>query len=249
MDAAMRIHLYTICWNERTLLPYFLRHYEQFCEAIIVYDNGSNDESTEIVAAHRLCELRHVDSRGEYDESVLMQIKGNAWKESRGIADWVISCDVDELLYHPDMMGFLSECRESGVTVPIPSGFQMVATMLPQNTGQIYDGIRNGFPDPAYSKRVIFNPTAIREINYGPGCHHARPEGDVRQLADPALKLLHFKFLGLDYLTARYAEMHQRQSKYNREREFGIQYSWDPQRIADAFAWYEQQAVPIDLNA
>ena len=64
----MKIHLYTMCWNERRMLPFFLRHYEQFCERMIVYDNGSDDGSQAIIKAHRLCELREINTHGELDE-------------------------------------------------------------------------------------------------------------------------------------------------------------------------------------
>jgi hypothetical protein len=43
------------------MLPYYLRHYERFCEQIVVYDNASDDGSQEIVVSHPLCDLRHID--------------------------------------------------------------------------------------------------------------------------------------------------------------------------------------------
>ena len=58
------------------MLPYFLRHYERFCKTIVVYDNGSDDRSREIVSVHPLCDLRYVDSGEEDDERVLLKVKG-----------------------------------------------------------------------------------------------------------------------------------------------------------------------------
>src|SRR6266446_6140390 len=116
----MNIHLYTICWNERRVLPYFLRHYEQFCERIVVYDNGSDDGSTAIVRAHPQCESRPIDTGGTLCEQTLLYVKGETWKESRHKADWVIACDVDEILYHPGLSAFLEDCRAAGITLPVP---------------------------------------------------------------------------------------------------------------------------------
>ncbi len=213
----MRIHLYTICWNESRLLPYFLRHYQQFCESIIVYDNGSDDGSKELIESHPLCELRHIDSHGEMREEILLEVKGQKWKGSRGLADWVICCDVDEILYHPRLLQFLKECGDAGVTIPVPTGFQMIVDHFPEYPGQIYDEVHAGLPDECYSKRVIFNPGTIREINYSAGCHTAEPEGDVHERSDAALKLLHFRFLGLDYLVSRFTALRRRQSQFDRE--------------------------------
>jgi hypothetical protein len=49
----MRVHVYTICWNESRVIEYFLRHYEQFAERVVVYDENSTDGTKEILAAHR----------------------------------------------------------------------------------------------------------------------------------------------------------------------------------------------------
>jgi glycosyltransferase involved in cell wall biosynthesis len=245
----MTIHLYTVCWNERRLLPYFLRHYERICNAIIIYDNESDDGSTDLIAAHSLCELRHLDTNGELHEENLLRVKGHEWKASRGRADWVICCDIDELLYHPRLLAFLDECRDADVTIPIPSGYQMVSDMFPVCDGQIYGEVRSGFPANNYDKRIVFNPDAIREINYSPGCHSAAPEGAIIERADPALKLLHFKFLGLDYLSERYAELDRRLSRSNRERGFGAQYSSDAAKLHTDFANYCSWAKTLDLNS
>src|SRR5579871_744758 len=213
---AIKIHLYTMCWNERRMLPYFLRHYEQFCDSIIVYDNESDDGSQDIVREHPLCDLRRISSGGQKENRLLRYVKGKLWKESRGRADWVICCDVDELLYHPHLMEFLEDCGERGVTLPIPTAWQMVHPQFPTDVWQIYNEVRTGYVDPVYSKWVIFDPNAIQEINYGMGCHHAKPQGDIRFRNDPLLKLLHFKFLGLDWVIERYAELAQRMSTFDR---------------------------------
>jgi len=54
----MRVHVYTICWNESRVIDYFLRHYEPIAERIVVYDEDSTDDTREILTAHRNVELR-----------------------------------------------------------------------------------------------------------------------------------------------------------------------------------------------
>ena len=45
----MKIHLYSVCYNEEIILPYYLNHYSKFVDKITVYDNFSTDSSVEIL--------------------------------------------------------------------------------------------------------------------------------------------------------------------------------------------------------
>lgn len=230
------------------MLPYFLRHYGQFCESIVVYDNGSDDGSQEIVAAHPLCQLRQIESGDEYHEGTLLEVKGQRWKESRGQADWVICCDIDEFLFHPCLLGFLEECQREGVTMLLPTGWQMVSLQFPKTVRQIYDEVQTGYPDISYSKPVIFRPDAIQEINYAPGCHTASPVGTVKERSDAMLKLLHFRFLEFDYVVSRYAEMSRRSSQYNRLRGYGTHYFQSAEQLEAQFAECLLKAQPVPFN-
>ena len=51
--ARMRIDLYTLCWNDADMLGFFFRHYDRFVQRYIVYDDGSTDQSLEILHANR----------------------------------------------------------------------------------------------------------------------------------------------------------------------------------------------------
>jgi glycosyltransferase involved in cell wall biosynthesis len=240
-----RIHVYTICWNERLMLPFFFRHYGQWAEQIVVYDNGSDDGSCEFVGAQPNGQRRSFDTGGESREDRELEVKNAAWKESRGRADWVIVCDVDELLYHPDFRGYLGECQARRVTIPAPVGYQMVSDRFPKTTGQIYDEVNQGFFDPRQSKKVLFDPDAIEETNYGPGCHGAELTGRCWYDQSPELKLLHFKFLGWEYLHQRYRELGQRKSQYDREHHFGHQYFLSDTSLEAKFQRFRLQAVPV----
>ena len=48
----MTIHVYNIVHNEEFLLPYYLRHYEQFADKIFIFDDESTDRTAEIAKAH-----------------------------------------------------------------------------------------------------------------------------------------------------------------------------------------------------
>lgn len=244
----MRIHVFTVCWNERPILPYFLRHYGEFCEKIVVYDNGSDDGSQDLITAHPAGEVRVLESGGEFREDVTTGIKDSAWKEAAEQPDWVVVCDMDEFLYHPRMLEFLAECKEQQVTIPTPTGWQMVHDRFPQTAGQIYEEVRKGFIEPSYGKPAIFDPTAITAMNYTPGCHKCEPHGRVKYRSDPALKLLHLKYLGLDYLTARYRALRARMGAFNRTRGYGHQYSWDGAKLGFIFTKYRIKAQEVPFG-
>ena len=60
----MKIRVYTVAWNEEKILPHFLRHYARFADRIVVYDNGSNDRTRDIIFAHPQAEFRTYDTDG-----------------------------------------------------------------------------------------------------------------------------------------------------------------------------------------
>ena len=70
----------TIAWNEQELMPIFLNHYEKICDKIIVYDNESDDKTSEICDAHPLVERRVYKTNGEIRDDVYLDIKNQEWK-------------------------------------------------------------------------------------------------------------------------------------------------------------------------
>ena len=97
------VYVYTVCHNEALLLPYFLRHYGSFAEKVIVYDNQSTDGSADIAGSWPKTEVRTLDSGNELRDDLLLEVKNNCWKESRGKADLVIVCDVSVPFPHPSI--------------------------------------------------------------------------------------------------------------------------------------------------
>ena len=57
----MKVTLYTICYNEQEMLPYFLNHYSKMVDKIVVYDNQSTDNSRKILESFKDCELEIID--------------------------------------------------------------------------------------------------------------------------------------------------------------------------------------------
>ncbi len=238
-----RVFVYTVCWNEEKLLPYFLRHYAAFAEKIIVYDNGSTDASCQIVNDFPKAELRRFDTGGTFDDLANVAIKNEAYKETRGVADFVIVVDADELLYHPQIKELLQQYTRDGVTLPLIDGYNMFAWKFPTAARPITELVRYGRHAPWYSKRIIFRPDV--DINYNPCCHICHPAGPVVESPTAELKLLHYHYMGYFYNLKKHRDRGRRLSQYNLKRNLGIEYHWGFMRIFGRFVVFMANAHDV----
>lgn len=222
----MKIDCYFLNFNEIDQIRLTIDHYLSFCRRVVVYDNYSDDGS-DLVATTRGCEVRKFGLPGVLDDFAYLDVKNNCWKGSD--ADLAIVCDADEILYHKDLAAVLDMEHKRGTTLFRTQGYNMFREDFPRGT---YEEIRTGIPDGTYSKSIIFDPKAIREINYLPGCHVARPEGRV-EVSLTTLPVLHYRCIG------GFQRMLDRHTLYNsrlseRNVRFGMgNYSWvtDPEQV------------------
>lgn len=203
----MNIEVYAVCYNEEKLLPYFIRHYSQFAK-IIVYDNFSTDRSIEIMQSNGV-QVVEFNSNNEFREDILVDIRNNAWKDSK--ADWCIVVDIDELIYHKNIKEYLKTVQG---TVILPRMFEMFAKTFPVTQGQIYEEVFMG--TDMTSKMNMFRPSEIKAMNYDAGCHNARPEGNYQLNLTTELITMHFKHLSPEYTIWRNQLLYARQSDVNR---------------------------------
>ena len=104
------------------MMPYFLRHYETFANRIVLYDDGSDDGTREIIESHPLAELKDYPLDTGIDDQDLIEFAESIYPEARGQADWVIWVDADEIIYHPELANKLQEYLDRGVKVPMIGG-------------------------------------------------------------------------------------------------------------------------------
>lgn len=243
----MRIDLYTIAWNEMAMLPYFLDHYLPWVDRMVVFDDGSDDGTREALAAHPPIEVRPFpDKQGSFVLAAL-GIWQHAWKESRGRADWVIVTNVDEYICHADgMRPYLARCRDAGVTVIHPRGYEMIGERLPPAGTSLPDALRRGVPMFGHDKRQVFVPDAIEDMGYMPGRHLARPTGRVVVAHPVETRLLHYKYVDVDgYLAPRQAALAARMLEGDRRNGFGWQYAWPDEQRRAAYDWLDLHATDV----
>jgi len=263
----MKIWAYAICWNEEKILPYYLRHYEKFCDKIIIYDNESTDRSREIIKAHPKTELRTYITKGQIRDDVYLQLKEKSVYEAKDNVDYVIVGDIDEFLYHPDINLFLKQ--NTGFSFYRPTGFQMVSDSYPNTKNQIYSQCKIGVPTYNLCKPILFNPNKVDELKLSPGGHTVAylKEGDkeyefsydnkakwnpgwspfkprFKNFYDSPLKLLHYKYIGIDYVVNRQKVLANRLSEINRKMGWGKHYYNNTQKI---FNELKSKAIKLNL--
>lgn len=229
----VKIHLYAICWNEAKILPHFLRYYHQICEKIFIYDNFSTDGSPEIISKFEKAEVLNFYTNNQIRDDIFLKVKNEVWKKSRGKCDFVIVCDVDEFIYHPDLNAFLASMIKQNISLLRCEGYNMIAKDHPNEEEDIFK-IQEGVRSVSFDKILMFNPSLVEDINYDPGAHNCLPIGKLT-FNYYELKLLHYKYLGLFNILSKYKEMGSRLSKYNKRLKLSYHYLFSSGKIKKEF--------------
>lgn len=217
----MRITAYLLCFNEDYIIRQVLNHYWMFCNKIVVFDNHSDDGSDQ-VAARMGCEVIYYGERGVLSDHAYREIKNNCWKEDARTNDFVIVCDMDELLYSPNLAQDLHSMHKRGVTLPQVQGWNVYSELDAPKDDLIQ--INTAFPDPSFSKQIIFNPKEIKEINFSYGAHKCNPIGRITRSSQP-LQVRHYRCLGgVQRMIDRHAMYAPRLSAHNHAHRLSYHY-------------------------
>jgi len=244
----MEIHLYTICWNEADILPFFFRHYDPWVDRYVVFDNGSTDESIDLLTRHPRVELKRFPWSDE-NSFVLSQrdLYNHVWKESRAVADWVVITAIDEHLYAPrrNMSEFILSCARAGATCIPALGYQMVSEDFPQPDETLCLSRTWGAPWRHMNKLSLFNPDAVEETRYETGRHKAHPVGRVVFPRRDEMLLLHYKFLGFERTYRHNASEATGLRAFDRANDWQRGYAFSRDELRDYWNTFARKAVDI----
>jgi glycosyltransferase involved in cell wall biosynthesis len=220
----MNIHLHLVAHNESKILPFTLDYYSQFCSKIFVHDNFSTDNTKEICSKYDKVTVLDFFTDNEYDDVKIINLKNTVARQYSSDCDYVIVCDSDEFLYHPNLIQKLEQYHHEKVEVPYVIGHQMVSECFPEYDGKLLtEKIKIGSDvDPLYSKSIIFKPKI--NLKYDCGAHQSNSDRFIRS-SDKELKLLHYKFLGKEYVTEVYKERANRRSELNKKYRWGYHFN------------------------
>lgn len=202
---------------------------------IILYDNYSDDDTVKI-AKNNGVEVILFDSNNTLNDLKHIEIKNNCWKNAS--TDWVLTCDMDELL--DITQDQLKEEESRGVSIIKSEGYNMVN--LEGDT--TLETIKYGERSDRYDKAYLFNKKLITEINYEVGCHESKPIGTIKY-SDTAYKAYHYRFISIELSMKRYNYYSKRLSKENIKNAWGLHYLKTEQELLDEFNILRQRAIKL----
>lgn len=219
--------IYTITYNEELLIQFMIDHYRTRFPGcrIIVYDNISTDNTVKIALAND-CEVVPYDTNGQIQDSRYIKIKNNCWKDAK--TDWVLVCDLDELV---DINEAELKKEESlGKSIVISEGYCMI------NMKDNLDiaGMKYGVREFVYDKTHLFNKKLISEINYTVGSHGCNPVGAI-VYSKRAYKLYHYMFINEGVTVEKFRTYASRLSPENLQHGWGNHYLFPPEQIHEAY--------------
>ncbi len=202
------IFVYACTYNDVELMRWWLRHYSQLAARMIITDDDSTDGTQDVVNSYHGARVERWQWRNGLDEDQRLHWAYKCQIDAqRSGADWCILVDSDEFIAAPDMnpqsiITILEAEQAAGTEVVKTCGWNMVGDGLPKDDGrsQIYDLLQTGVRSSVYSKPVVLRPHT--RANWVRGFHNL--ENCNPKLSDgPKLKLLHYRYLGLEYTRER----------------------------------------------
>jgi hypothetical protein len=226
----VRVEAHVLRYGDDWLVPYVVRHYLTYAQKVVIHDAGGG-RTIEYLSEQdsRVCVIPW--DCPEVNDLRYAELRNNCWKGSD--ADWLVVCDLDELLYFPEgAEKSLGAYTRMGAAVPRPHGFEMFSETYPTTGGQIYDEIKFGAPDDKwYSKPILFNPKMVSEMRFGLGSHEADPVlhderrfhvGPKWPFAKPPCYLLHCHHIGpAQDIADKYDATKSRMGKDNLKNHWG----------------------------
>ena len=243
MPRKQTIHLYCLCWNDGRMLPHLFRHYDNVVDKYFVFDNGSTDGSLALLQNHGRVEVSHFDVPGDSFVEEERRLSDTMWQSSD--ADWVIIIDIDEHIYHPNLAQYLQRCTDQGITAIRSIGYDMVSDSFPSGEQPLYETVTIGVRTTHFDKLCIFSPHDLTATNFAPGKHEAAPTGRVVWPAYREILMLHYKYLGVDYPIARFAELKGGLRSRDLTEGWGVHWTWSSVEVANSWQGIRAAAGPM----
>lgn len=203
----MDIRVITVVRNEEYMLPFFLDHYARFASRIYLLDDHSTDLTREITCAIShyapIVVLDFPFRRGLNESDISRAYEMYVRDINHGSrADWVMFPDCDELIHADGLTDILTAARILHCPVIRCQGYTMASkTPPPPYAGVPLTTLLNlGVRERRYDKPIIVDPSTTFTI--GPGRHTINIDPKL-QIFTPGPKLLHYCYLGRDYIRNR----------------------------------------------
>jgi len=214
----MKIGVFIVVYNEENILPHALEHYFKFCDDVYILNNHSTDNSINIANSFG---CKNIDwGKDEIDEHSYLEIKNNCYKPFRHLYDYIIVCDCDEFLYHDNIKDYIEQTK---FDIYKSNGFEMIYDNFDYKNNKTTN-VCFGSRSNSFDKCLLFKSNI--DIQYDVGCHTIR-----NHFTSSQLQLRHMKYLNIDFVKTRYAELSKRNSESNIRNGWAFHYSWEMSKI------------------
>ena len=257
----MVVHLYTLCWNEEDIIPYVLQYWERIRSEVelhvVVFDNGSTDKSLGLLSPYGWIEVRHFDTDGMND-IVQKSIKNSCWKESKGKCDFVIVCDMDEVLYSNCFKEVLDEMKVSGCNIMGTKWYAFCGDKMPVYSPDVllHEQVKYGYTQyvnhtqqwGGLGKFMLFDPNLVDDMNWSVGNHvsHPVPSADVFY-TDKVVAFHINKGFSEDYFVQRRQYMYKRLSETNKKGGLCYEYGYSEEQMRNEYRGYQKRSIDISF--
>jgi hypothetical protein len=231
------ITIHQICFNEIVILEFAFNFYKsRFPNAkFVLHDNGSTDGSVEL--AQKLgYEIIPFDTGNQMDDATMMNLKNNCWRDDT--TDWVLVADMDELIDINETK--LLWQKSLGANIITTYGYNMVNTTNELKLENITSGFRD---DTFYDKSLIFNKKFVHNMDWAVGSHTCTPNGENISFSTDRFTLLHYKYLGEDYIVDRYRLLKNRQCQNNINNNWSWHYNIHEQELRNFFKYAQNREL------
>jgi len=119
----------------------------------------------------------------------------------------------------------------------IGEGYHMIGdeNLVLKPDDDLFSEVKEGIKGESNDKLMLFDCNKVKEINYMHGCHIANPIGDIKMYRGSDLKMLHFKYLGLDDFIPKQKLRGDRLSEFNKTRGLGMYYLYSEEKHREEY--------------
>lgn len=246
----------TLCKNEADIIPYVIPYWKRVADKVVVFDNGSDDGSVEMLSKYDWIEIRSFDSDGQND-LIQKQIKEKAYLEYKDKFEIIIITDMDEIFYFNDFKALQSVFIDKGYDVLATPIFSLCEANKPPYSEDLLlhqvchkffnqrmnhqDGFEN------ISKFSIFNTNTVEKVSMSVGQHYVKTFPSMKIILDSNDFCLHInKGLGLDYFLSKRKRMGDNLSDTNKKHGMAIEYLKSEEESRKEYL--ENQKKSFDIN-